>query len=99
MVRYENIRSADRKALRLEDESTALLMREFYRIRESNPAPTKLDALREAQLELLHGMTSGTSASQQRGLVHDPTPVPPTHVKDFRHPYFWAPFFLMANWL
>ena len=63
------------------DESTALLMREFYRIREADSTLTKLHALREAQLELLHGMTSGSNASQQRGLVHDP--VPPSRVKDF----------------
>ena len=31
------------------DQSTALLMREFYRIRQSKSAPTKLDALREAR--------------------------------------------------
>jgi CHAT domain-containing protein len=89
------------------DESTALLMREFYRIRETNTALTKLDALREAQLELLRGMTTGSAASLQRGLVHDPGPpsapqgsgAPPREIKDFRHPYFWAPFFLMGNWL
>jgi len=22
-----------------------------------------------------------------------------TAPQDFRHPYFWAPFFLMGNWL
>jgi CHAT domain-containing protein/Tfp pilus assembly protein PilF len=89
------------------DESTALLMREFYRIRETNTVLTKLDALREAQLELLRGMTTGSAASQQRGLVHDPAAppapqgsgAPPRPIKDFRHPYFWAPFFLMGNWL
>jgi len=91
------------------DESTALLMREFYRIRETTPALTKLDALREAQLELLGGMTAGSAASEQRGLVHDPTKPPAPQgsgssqnqvpIKEFRHPYFWAPFFLMGNWL
>ena len=53
------------------DASTAVLMREFYRIRETNTVLTKLDALREAQLELLRGMTTGSAASLQRGLVHD----------------------------
>jgi CHAT domain-containing protein len=23
----------------------------------------------------------------------------PINQRDFRHPYFWAPFFLMGNWL
>ena len=58
------------------DESTSRLMQEFYRIRESAPGMTKLEALREAQLELLHG--AGTL---------------------YVHPYYWAPFFLMGNWL
>jgi CHAT domain-containing protein len=58
------------------DESTSRLMQEFYRIRESSPGMTKLEALREAQLELLHG--AGTP---------------------YAHPYYWAPFFLMGNWL
>jgi CHAT domain-containing protein/uncharacterized protein HemY len=80
------------------DVSTALLMREFYRIRQAKPALTKLDALREAQLELLHGkLTSGSAVSHQRGLVHDPDQT--TASQNFRHPYFWASFFLMGNWL
>jgi CHAT domain-containing protein len=80
------------------DESTALLMREFYRIREAKPGVTKLGALREAQLELLRGeSTTGLTEVRQRGLVHDPAG--PTAPHDFRHPYFWAPFFLMGNWL
>ena len=58
------------------DESTSRLMQEFYRIRESSPGMTKLEALREAQLELLRG--AGTP---------------------YVHPYYWAPFFLMGNWL
>src|ERR1039457_4917256 len=35
------------------DASTKVLMQRFYRIRESSPGKTKLEALREAQLELL----------------------------------------------
>lgn len=62
------------------DQSTSRLMREFYRIRESSPSTTKLEALREAQLELLHGE------------IKQPN-------QDYRHPFYWAPFFLMGNWL
>jgi CHAT domain-containing protein len=78
------------------DASTAVLMREFYRIREANPTSTKLDALRQAQLGLLHAKGAGP-ASSQRALVHEPADPAAPH--DFRHPYFWAPFFLMGNWL
>jgi hypothetical protein len=35
------------------DSSTSVLMQQFYRVRENSPGMTKLEALREAQLELL----------------------------------------------
>ncbi len=60
------------------DTSTSRLMQEFYRLRESTPGMTKLEALREAQLELLRGKAESASYS---------------------HPFYWAPFFLMGNWL
>ncbi|MGH9967538.1 MAG: CHAT domain-containing protein [Pyrinomonadaceae bacterium] len=41
------------------DESTQLLMREFYRLREANPDWAKAEALRQAQLELLTGKGAG----------------------------------------
>ncbi len=56
------------------DASTSQLMQDFYRIRESSPGITKVEALREAQLELLRRAP-------------------------YAHPYYWAPFFLMGNWL
>ncbi len=37
------------------DDSTSLLMREFYRLREQSPGMLKSEALREAQLALLRG--------------------------------------------
>jgi len=63
------------------DSSTSHLMQEFYRIRESSPGMTKLEALRESQLELLRG--EGQSKA----------------VAPYAHPFYWAPFFLMGNWL
>jgi CHAT domain-containing protein/uncharacterized protein HemY len=89
------------------DESTSLLMQEFYRIRESAPEATKLEALRQAQLSLLRGVVGGEGVGGDRGLVHEdelPARVEaPKFVADpkarFGHPYYWAPFFLMGNWL
>jgi CHAT domain-containing protein len=79
------------------DQSTALLMREFYHARQSNLSLTKIDALREAQLKLLRGELTGVSGANSRSLRQpDGGPV---NLTDFRHPYFWAPFFLMGNWL
>jgi CHAT domain-containing protein len=79
------------------DQSTALLMREFYHVRESNPTLTKIDALREAQVKLLHGELTPASGSGTRSLIQPEAGS--AAPKDYRHPYFWAPFFLMGNWL
>jgi CHAT domain-containing protein/Tfp pilus assembly protein PilF len=90
------------------DVSTSLLMQEFYRIRESSAEKTKLEALQDAQLELLHGSAKAEPLAATRALVHEPEiagekPQAPPFTRDanapFAHPYYWAPFFLMGNWL
>jgi CHAT domain-containing protein len=84
------------------DESTAVLMREFYWARQRNPHLTKLGALREAQLSLLHGdwrasASRGVSIGQgRRGSAPDRRN---DSASIWSHPYYWAPFFLMGNWL
>lgn len=92
------------------DESTSRLMQEFYRIRESSAGMTKLEALREAQLELLRGAVQiKPAAKRDRGVVSNPassgmarpdtTRFPLSANAPYAHPYYWAPFFLMGNWL
>jgi CHAT domain-containing protein/Tfp pilus assembly protein PilF len=88
------------------DNSTSLMMREFYRIRESTPGITKLEALREAQLELLRGVAKFESNQSRRGDLYSiegdkvlPLFKGEAGPSPYAHPYYWAPFFLMGNWL
>jgi CHAT domain-containing protein/Tfp pilus assembly protein PilF len=92
------------------DESTSRLMQEFYRIRESSAGITKLEALREAQLALLRGEVQIKPAAKgDRGVVanrptsgaaHPEAPSFPLNASaPYAHPFYWAPFFLMGNWL
>ena len=84
-----------------------MLMRELYRVRESTDGKTKLEALRSAQLGLLRGTLKVEQAGGERDLIHKSTKTPtgaaPAYAVDpkapYAHPYYWAPFFLMGNWL
>ncbi len=67
------------------DESTGLLMRNFYQLREQKKL-SKSAALRQAQLVLLkEGAVNRDNARGAAG--------------PHAHPFYWAPFILMGNWL
>jgi CHAT domain-containing protein/tetratricopeptide (TPR) repeat protein len=69
------------------DESTSIFMTQLYHRLESTPEISKSEALRQAQLALLHGEAMPPARPSDG------------HGLDYRHPYYWAPFFLMGNWL
>jgi CHAT domain-containing protein/Tfp pilus assembly protein PilF len=80
------------------DKSTALLMKEFYLLREEKKM-SKVEALRQAQLMLLKGEIveeKKEPVAEERGAERT------RFVKDaqrpYSHPYYWAPFILMGNW-
>ncbi len=88
------------------DESTAILMGEFYRLRKENQNWTKAETLRQAQLELLDGKYTpeqiaernrseavrfGASAKNMPKFTKDET-------APFAHPFYWSPFVLIGNW-
>lgn len=87
------------------DASTGLFMQQFYDQRVHAQAH-KAEALRRAQLALLGGQMdlSAVPESLTRGLARPaPANVPEPYIPDpnrpFSHPYYWAPFVLMGNWL
>jgi len=70
------------------DTSTGELMADFYRRWSSgNGKVAKVEALRQAQLDLLQGRIKPKS-----DLANPDAPT------SFAHPFFWAPFVLMGNW-
>jgi CHAT domain-containing protein len=77
------------------DQSTAQLMPEMYRLREEQKL-SKAKALQQAQIEFIHGGSTsggrtGSPPAERPSAAHPQAP--------FSHPYFWAPFILMGNWL
>ena len=92
------------------DASTGLFMQHFYRLRQEQGL-SKAEALRQAQLALLRGADrpaeSKPASDPDRGLTVQPAPTgaappaafaPPPGAR-YAHPYYWAPFILMGNWL
>lgn len=83
----------------VDDISTAAFMQRFYRGRRANNA-TKVEALQAAQLAMIRGKITPTSAltalarGKQRGTVEGSAPAS----ADYSHPYYWAPFVLSGNW-
>jgi CHAT domain-containing protein len=82
----------------VDDEGTVGLMTGFYSALQSTP--TKADALRQAQLRMLHG-----EVSVQNGQIAAPNQPPIVLLtasshgqKTLTHPYFWSGYTLVGNW-
>jgi CHAT domain-containing protein len=79
------------------DASTGKLMGDFYRRwAEGGGKVTKVEALRQAQLDLLLGQARPKGSGAGRGSA--PENVTPVAPSSYAHPYYWAPFVLMGNW-
>jgi tetratricopeptide (TPR) repeat protein/CHAT domain-containing protein len=78
------------------DEATARLMETMYRIRQSQPALGKSEALRQAQAQMASGILKpATGHAENRG-AHLTGGQGGAH--GWTHPYYWAPFILIGNW-
>ncbi|NJM47437.1 MAG: CHAT domain-containing protein [Alkalinema sp. RU_4_3] len=73
----------------VDDRSTGKLVEQFYsNLRESIGKPggeTRIQALRQAQLTLLENRLNWGKDERSGG--------------DYSHPYYWAPFIMLGNWL
>jgi len=77
------------------DASTGALMADFYkRWAGGGGKVTKVEALRQAQLDLLLGKVTPGSGESGRGVSMGNAEV----AASFAQPYYWAPFVLMGNW-
>lgn len=66
------------------DNSTGQFMQIVYGGRQADRALSKAEALRRAQLAFLRGTSSGKNNKPEARLAH---------------PFYWAPYVLMGNWL
>ncbi len=81
------------------DESTSKLMSDFYARWLKHPADGKAEALRQAQLALLHGPDGSSGPLTGRGVrVAESSGTRPQEA-GFSHPFYWAPFVLVGNFL
>ena len=86
----------------VEDDSTAALMGSFYK---NLRTMSKVEALRQAQLELIRGEGSGELLAKRGvggigklGEVPQAKPASPSSLAvSTSHPYFWAPFILVGD--
>jgi CHAT domain-containing protein len=83
-------------------------MQSFYRMHVDKPGMTKAEALRQTQLAFIRGEIAGSPAEESRRGMRvskvkdeegDAGLFNPDEKSPYSHPFFWAPFILMGNWL
>jgi CHAT domain-containing protein len=81
------------------DASTSRVMSDFYSRWVKNPAAGKAEALRQAQLALLHDSESAAQSSgKQRGPQLEQEAQPVVGGSKYSQPFYWAPFVLIGNY-
>ncbi|MDR1508142.1 MAG: tetratricopeptide repeat protein [Synergistaceae bacterium] len=87
------------------DQSTGIFMARFYTLLQQE-GMTKAEAMRRTQAEFIDGRIEKTEAyaTVMRGKTGTAENIGGTRgespqYRGYSHPYFWAPFILMGNWL
>ena len=84
------------------DESTGKFMRNFYKLREEQQL-SKAEALRQAQITFISGGLGGATGTTRGAIRATGNSALPAFVANqqtpYAHPFYWAPFVLMGNWL
>ena len=86
------------------DRSTGEFMQTLYRLRQEQGL-SKAEALRQTQLRFLSGQVASAGCDSNRRPVslapqgQESGESTPEAICSYAHPYFWAPFILMGNWL
>jgi CHAT domain-containing protein len=88
------------------DNSTGLFMQALYQRIKEDAKITKAEALRQVQLQFIQ---QGQVAQLRNNSQRSASPQYPDMTSDdgkimnttgkYSHPYYWAPFILMGNWL
>jgi CHAT domain-containing protein len=84
-------------------------MQNFYRLLEEEPDITKAEALRRAQDQFITGQSGAGEETKgakrdlalevDHGKIAPEEKFEPDAGAPYAHPFYWAPFILMGNWL
>ena len=88
------------------DESTSLLMSEFYRIKKENPNLSKSEAMQLAPTSNDFGANSNPAETVRAVEIQEVLNLDGSSQTKFKcdanapfsHPFYWSPFILIGNW-
>jgi len=107
MAQLKGAKSVMATLWQVSDISTGLFMKQFYNVHNTQKMLTKAEVLQQIQISFLNGLVKQQETNiQTRGssIFHTKTNVPENKInndinKNYSHPYYWAPFILIGNWL
>jgi len=83
----------------VDDASVGLLMATFYKLWVTTPGMTKVEALQQAQIEVMRGTADSSGTSRGINKAGSPASTTmPNSSSPYANPFYWAPFILIGNW-